>query len=71
MSKRSLCTYHKGNISSKLSSNSEAFASELLEYLEEMFPHYYMLRMLKYTIWCVARHERVNHMHQGIISSGL
>ena len=31
----------KRNIYSKCSSNSEAFASELLYYVEEMFPCYY------------------------------
>ena len=31
---------YRGNISSRLSSNSEACASELLEILEEMFPPY-------------------------------
>ena len=30
------------NISSKFSINSEAFASELIENLEEMFPKYYI-----------------------------
>ena len=35
-------SYYKGNISSIFSSNSVAFASELLENLEEMFPLYYM-----------------------------
>ena len=30
------------NISSIYSSNSEAFASELLEYLEELIPRYHM-----------------------------
>ena len=29
---------YRGNISSRLSSNSEASASELLDNLEEMFP---------------------------------
>ena len=32
--------YYRGNISSRFSRNSEAFASELLENLEEMFPLY-------------------------------
>ena len=30
----------RGNISSRLSCNSEAFASELLDNIEEMFPRY-------------------------------
>ena len=30
------------NISSRFSINSEAFASELLENIEEIFPHYHM-----------------------------
>ena len=33
-----LCTKHRGNISSRFSSNSEALASELLENIEEMYP---------------------------------
>ena len=33
-----LCVYCQGNISSRFSSNTEAFASELLENLEEMLP---------------------------------
>ena len=37
LNKHYLCST---NISSKFSSNSEAFASELLENLEEMLPHY-------------------------------
>ena len=32
----------QGDISSTFSSDSEAFASELLENIEEMFPWYYM-----------------------------
>ena len=31
---------HVVNISSRISSNSEANASELLENIDEMFPHY-------------------------------
>ena len=31
-----LCTYYRGNISSRLSSNYEAFASELLENIQKL-----------------------------------
>ena len=54
------------NISSRVSRNSEAFASKFLETLEEMFPLYYMhsdvLCMLKSTNAQrgVNRQERVN-----------
>ena len=37
-----LTTTSKEKKSSRFSSNSEAFASELLENLEEMFTRYYM-----------------------------
>ena len=37
---------HIGNISSKYSGNSEATASELLEYLEDMFPCYRIVWIL-------------------------
>ena len=36
-----LTNIQEGNISSRISSNSEANVSELLENLEEMFPLYY------------------------------
>ena len=34
------CMYHRENMSSRFSSNSEADASELLENPEELFLHY-------------------------------
>ena len=37
-------TLATGNISSRFKRNSEAFASEFLEYVEEMFPQYYVQR---------------------------
>ena len=36
----SLSMWYRGNISSRISNNSEANASELLEILEEMCPRY-------------------------------
>ena len=38
----SLSTWYRGNISSRVSSNAEVFASEFLENLEEMFHRYYV-----------------------------
>ena len=58
------------NISSGLSSNSKASASELLENTEEMFPWYYMVSDVinifksSTTPWCVTRRERVNSSPQ-------
>ena len=40
------CMYHRINISSRFSSNSEANASELLENLEDMFLRHYMVMLL-------------------------
>ena len=51
-----------------LSSNSEAFASELLENLGEMLPLYHMdidvIYRFKYstTHWCITHRERFNHI---------
>ena len=49
------------NISSIFSSNSEAFASELLENLEEMFPRYIHSGSLKAstTQWCATVAEEL------------
>ena len=37
------CIQYIRDVSSRFSSNSEDFASELLEYLDDMFPLYYIL----------------------------
>ena len=53
----------RGNISSIFSSNSEAFASELLENIEEISPGYYIdsnvINMLQSSIthWCATRRK--------------
>ena len=64
----SLNQQYRGNISSIFSRNSEAFASEILENIEEMFPRYYIhsgmlsIFLPSTTQWCVTRHERGNRI---------
>ena len=66
---QNLRPWYRRNIPSIFSSNSEAFASELLENIEEMFPQYYMqidmLSMFKSfnTHRCVTRRERGKRNH--------
>ena len=51
-------------MSSINSTNSEAFASELVEFIEDMFPLYYIhgdiCSQSSATLWYVTRRERVN-----------
>ena len=50
-----------GNISSRFSGNSEAFASELPENLEEMDSDVInIIKWYQITHWCVTRRERVS-----------
>ena len=45
----------------RFSSNSEAFASELLANLEEMFPQYYIFKSSP-TQYCAIHHEWCKHL---------
>ena len=58
------------NISSRLSSNSEAFASELLENIEEMFLRYYYKHVFNGSQFSTTHYD-VNRLNLYIVSTNI